>query len=260
MSGYAFFKKEIKTILKTYRVWLIPLIFVFLGIFSPVTAKFMPAIVKSALQSDATQKMVIQFKLPEPTQADAYMQWIKNLSQFGMLALILISMGLISEEKTRNTLPLIATKPVSRTAIVISKFVAQAGLLAVSGALGLATCYLYTYLLFDKASFTPLALSSIAFATYALLILSITVFFSSLMKNQMGAGGLGLLAYFTLSIVAALGHGLDKYSPGALSTLAYKLTSGGQTMSAGYTALAISVAASLLFIVAAAVALERQEL
>ncbi len=115
MSGYVFFKKEVKAIFKTYRIWLIPLIFIFFGILSPVSAKFLPAILKAAMQADTTQKVFLQIKIPEPTQTDAYLQWVKNLSQFGMLTLILISMGLVAEEKARGTLALVVTKPVSNS-------------------------------------------------------------------------------------------------------------------------------------------------
>ncbi len=260
MSGYVFFKKEVKAIFKTYRIWLIPLIFVFFGILSPVSAKFLPAILKAAMQADTTQKMFLQIKIPEPTQTDAYLQWLKNLSQFGMLTLILISMGLVAEEKARGTLALIVTKPVSRTSIVISKFLAQTGLFAMSVAIGVGTCYLYTFLLFDKASLRPLIFSSIAFVVYGLLILAVTLFFSTLMRNQLGAAGLGLLSYFAFSIIAGIGHGLDRYSPGALSGIASKIISGSQAFAKAYPAIGISVALSIVMVVVAALVLERQEI
>ncbi len=260
MSGYVFFKKEVKAIFKTYRIWLIPLIFIFFGILSPVSAKFLPAILKAAMQADTTQKVFLQIKIPEPTQTDAYLQWIKNLSQFGMLTLILISMGLVAEEKARGTLALVVTKPVSRTSVIVSKFLAQTGLFATSAAIGVGTCYLYTYLLFEKANFRPLAYSSIAFAAYGLLILAVTLFFSTLMKNQLGAAGLGLLSYFAFSIIAGIGHGMDKYSPGALSSVAAKIISGSQALSEAYPAIGISIVLSIVMVVVAAFVLEHQEI
>ncbi|MCL5290911.1 MAG: ABC transporter permease [Actinobacteria bacterium] len=260
-SGCVFFKKEIKAILRTYRIWVIPLIFIFFGVLSPVTAKFTPALVKAAIQADKTQQQIFgQIKIPEPTAVDAYGQWFKNLSQFGILALILTSMGLISEEKTRGTLALVVTKPIARTSIVVSKFLSQTGLLAASGAMGLGACYLYTILLFDKAPFRPIALSTLAFAAFALLVLSITIFFSALLKHQMGAGGLALLSVFALSILASLGRGLEKYSPGALPGMALKIATGSQAFSKTYPAIAISIAASVVMIAAAAYVLEHQEI
>ncbi|MCL6473191.1 MAG: ABC transporter permease [Firmicutes bacterium] len=261
MSGFIFFKKEVKAIFKTYRIWLIPLIFIFLGILSPVTAKFLPAILKAALQADSTSGISLQgIKIPEPTPVDAYLQWLKNLSQFGMLALILLAMGLVAEEKARGTLALVVTKPVSRTSIVFSKFLAQAGLFAIAAALGVGTTFLYTFLLFDKAPFLPLAQSSIAFGVYGLLILSATILFSVLMKNQLGAGGLGLLSYFTLSILANVGYGFDKYSPGALSAMATKVAAGTHAFSKAYPAIGVSIVLSILIVSTAAFVLERQEL
>lgn len=260
MNGFVLLKKEVKAILRTYQCWLVPLIFIFFGILSPVSAKFLPEILKAAMQSDAPQNMVIQIKIPEPTAADAYMQWLKNLSQFGMLTVILLSMGLISEEKLRGTLEMVATKPVSRTSIVLSKFASQTGLFALSIALGTAVCFLYTYLLFDNANLGPLIFSTLSFVIYAILILSITIFFSSLLKNPISAGGLGLISYFSLSITASLGHGFDKYTPGALATLANQIVAGVKQLPNGYPAITTSLLASLLIIAVASIILEKQEL
>lgn len=259
-SGWVFFKKEVLTIARTYRVWLVPVIFVFFGILSPVTAKFTPAIVKTALQSDPAQKQIFgQLKIPDPTVADAYAQWFKNLSQFGILALILLSMGLVADEKSSGTLALVTVKPVSRPAIVISKFVAHAGLIAVSMAIGAFVCYLYTVLLFDKANAYSLFASTLAFGIFALLLFSLTLFFSVLMKKQMGAGGLALIATLVLTIVPSLGHGLEKYTPGALTTAAAKVA-GGEGLHTWWPAIAITLGASIVVLIAACWTFERQEI
>ncbi|MHB0976811.1 MAG: ABC transporter permease [Candidatus Aquicultorales bacterium] len=260
MRGLAFFKKEVKSILKTYRIWLVPLIFVFFGILSPVTAKFAPALIKAAMQSGDMGKVSVEISFPDPTAVDAYAEWLKNLAQIGILAVILLSMGLVSEEKARGTLALVLTKPLSRSAVILSKFAAQAAFLLGAMGLGAATCAIYTLLLFGNAPAKPLLLSSAAFGVYALLILSATLFFSTVMKSQIGAGGLGLLAYFAFSLVAMFGYGLDKYSPGALGGLAAKMASGSEGISAGYGAMGVTAAVIILLLLGSIRILDEQEI
>lgn len=260
-GGLAFFKKELAGILKTYKIWLLPLIFVFLGISSPVAAKFTPALIKAAMQADEAQRQVFgQIKIPEPTAKDAYDQWFKNLSQVGILATILISMGLISGEKAQGTLAMVVTKPISRSSIVVSKFLAYALLLFVSALLGLLTCYLYTALLFGKAPLKPLVLSTAAFSAFILLVLSLTLLASSLTRRQIAAGGLALLATFIFSILASIGHGLDKYSPGAIPGLAARIASDSLAFSKAIPALGVTLAGAVALVAAAALALNRQEI
>ncbi len=260
-GGIAFLKKEMLGIIKTYRVWLVPLIFAFLGILSPVSAKFAPALVKAAMEADEAQRQMFgQIKIPEPTVLDAYGQWFKNLSQFGLLTAILISMGSIAGEKAQGTLAIVATKPISRTAVVISKFISNVALIFASVLIGLAACYLYADLLFGKAPLKPLLLSTTAFLTYAVFVLAITLLFSSIAKRQIGAGGLSLLAVFALSVIASLGHGLEKYSPGALLGASMKIASGSQAFSKAIPALVITLAATAAALVAASLVLNRQEI
>lgn len=108
----AYFKKELLSIVKTYRIWVIPSIFLFFALMSPPVAKFAPEIIKTALPKGLT------LKIPPPTILDAFAQYAKNLTQIGILAVILLSMGLVSEEKAKGTLQLVVTKPVSRANVV----------------------------------------------------------------------------------------------------------------------------------------------
>src|SRR5450759_639652 len=117
MSGTAVFaRKEVREILRTWRIWVLPGILLFFALTGPVLAKFTPEIV-GALAGD----QLSGFKIPTPTYLDAYTQWIKNLSQIALFALIIMYGSVISSETKSGTAVLVLTKPVSRTAFVIAK-------------------------------------------------------------------------------------------------------------------------------------------
>ncbi len=252
----AFLKKEFKAIFKTYRFWVIPLVFVFFALMSAPTAKFTPELLKSALPPG------MAFKMPAPTLIDAFTQWFKNLSQIGVLAIILLTMGIMAEEKASGTILLVVTKPVSRANVILSKFAAQISWLAASFIAAAAICYLYSAALFKFASGSAFAWGNLLFLGYLILIVAVTLFFSTVLKNQIAAGGLSLIVVMGLSLVAALWPAFDKYGPTGLTTVGMNIAfgkSGAVVSQAAWPALT-AVAAIVLLMGAAIAIFNRQEL
>ncbi|HEY5518777.1 MAG TPA: hypothetical protein VIK17_03930, partial [Cellulomonas sp.] len=117
MSGTVVFaRKEALEILRTWRIWVLPGILLFFALTGPVLARFTPEIV-GALAAD----QLGGFEIPTPTYLDAYAQWVKNLSQIALFALIIIYGGLVSGESRSGTAVLVITKPVSRSTFVVVK-------------------------------------------------------------------------------------------------------------------------------------------
>lgn len=254
MNSWVFLKKELREIMRTYKIWVAPAIFLFFGLMSPPAAKFLPDLVKSQLEA---QKILI--KIPKATATDSFIQFYKNLSQLGILAIILLSMGLVSEEKARGTFSILLTKPLSRFLIILTKFFAQFLLIGSSILLGAVACYYYTLLLFDKADLKPFIQSTTLFLIYTLLILAITLFFSILSRSQIVSGGLSLLAVFTLSLLPLIGKFFEKRSPAALLSIANSLASGkGQFADANWPILT-AVLAAIFFLGLGIFIFNRQE-
>lgn len=250
----AFLKKEFLGILKTYRIWVIPAIFLFFGLMSPPVAKLAPEIVKSTMPKGLT------LKIPTPTILDAFSQYLKNLAQLGILAVILLSMGLVSEEKSKGTLQLVITKPVSRTTVVISKFIAQNILILSSMIVAAGVCYLYSIAIFRDGKLIEFAQANLLFIVYFLLIITITIFFSTILNNQIAAGGLSIVSFAILSILPSLHRFFDKYSPAALTGMANKIMLGQTTIfQAGWPIIASLILVAILLFLGIAI-FNRQEL
>src|SRR3990172_3242664 len=97
---------------------------------SPVLAKYTPELLKMVPNLPAGLADLI----PAPTMADSVAQYLKNTEQFGILLVILLTMGVVAQEKERGTAAMLLTKPVSRSAVVLAQWltgmtVALAGLL-----------------------------------------------------------------------------------------------------------------------------------
>ncbi len=211
MTGFrAFLGKELREIVKTWRIWVLPGIVLFFAVTGPVIARFTPQLL-AAVAPDTG----LVFQIPNPTFLDAYLQWTKNLIQLVTFAIIIIFAGVVSAERRSGTAVLVLTKPLSRRAFIAAKAVAQGAFLMATVAVGAAVTWAFTYAVFGEAPLRPLVLATGAWLIWALLILSITLCLSSLVGSQAGAAGLGLGAFVLLSIAALWGPAV-RYSPAGL--------------------------------------------
>lgn len=254
MKGFsAFLRKELSETLRTWRIWVLPGILLFFGLMGPVAAKLTPLLLKSFVNSQPG----VVFKMPPPTWVDSYAQWVKNLSQLGMFAVLIIAAGVVSAERKSGTAILVLTKPLSRFAFVVAKFVSQSLLLAFSVAVGALATWALTFALFGEAPVDRLAALSGVWLASAVFIVAIMTLLSVLLSSQVGAAGVGL-AIFALSGIGALWKPLQRYTPLGLGSTLTPLLQGKHAELAwplATTALAIVVLVAL-----AALAFRRQEL
>jgi len=221
MSGLRLLlRKELLEQVRTMRLFVVMIVFALFGLISPLTAKYLPDIVK-ALAGNQLALPVI----PVPTVADAVDQFLKNLDQFGVLTAILLAMGAVATEKDRGTAAFVMTKPVSRAAFLVAKLVAIGANLLLAIAVAGALAYYYTLVLFR-----PLPIGGYA-AMCLLLWLSIFVYAaltflgSTLAGSAAGGAGLGIVFLVITLILSALPR-VGDYMPQALLGPARSLALG----------------------------------
>jgi len=193
-------QKEMSEQLRSGRFIILLVAFLFFGIASPLTAKFMPAILPSIIKG---QNITIQ--IPEGTWQDAIGQFVKNISQMCVFIIILLSMGTVAREKENGTASFLLVKPVSRNLFILSKFSSQLIVLVVSMVLGFLTAVLYTNIFFGSFPMIPFAQIALILLLYLIVIQCITIFFSVLIKTQIPAGILAFATTLLLSAVSILG-------------------------------------------------------
>lgn len=199
MSGFrAFLAKELHEIRRTWRIWVLPGLLLFFAATSPVIALLTPKMVASIAGSQPG--LVIH--LPPPTAADAYGQFLKNLTQIVLVALVIASAGTVSGERASGTAILALTKPLSPGAFVLAKVVSQSLLLITFTALGTAVCAGVTALLFPSGDVQALAAAVALWLTYALLLVTVMTLLSAGFASRGAAAGAGLAFYLVTFVVA----------------------------------------------------------
>lgn len=230
MSGLsAFLGKELREILRTWRIWVLPGIVLFFAITGPPLAKITPELLGS-LMTDQQPGVVI--RLPDPTYVDAYLQWTKNLSQMVLFAVIIMFGGIVSAEKKSGTAALVLTKPLSRSAFVLAKFVSQAALVTVPVAVGALATWGITYAVFGEAPLLPLAEATGAWLVFALMFVALMELLSAAVDSQAGAAGIGFGAYILLSVAGLWSWALDLTPAGLVGAPTSIIT--GDTVSLGW--------------------------
>jgi ABC-2 type transport system permease protein len=247
------FRKELIEQWRSYRLVVVGAVLLVFGFASPLLAKYGPEIIRLALpESDSILQLI-----PEPTTADAVSQYLKNISQFGILLAVLMTMGSVAQEKDKGTAALMLVKPLPRSVFLAAKMVALGLTFATGIVLAGVACYYYTMLLFEALSLSAwLALNGLLLL-FILVYVALTLLCSTLSRSQVVSGALAFGFLVVLSVLGAVPR-LGDYLPGALTTWAAGLFTGGG--GSAWPALAVSVGLIVAALLAAWLIFERQEL
>jgi ABC-2 type transport system permease protein len=252
MNFLAAIRKEWMEQLRTYRLLAVGVVLVVFGLLSPLLAKYTPEIIKLIPNGEAMALL-----LPVPTAMDAVTQYIKNIGQFGVVLALLLSMGVVTQEKDKGTAAMMLVKPLPRVTFLVAKFTALALMFAVAIAIAGAACYYYTGLLFGALDVPYwLALNGLMLV-YVLVYIALTLFCSVVAKSQAAAGGLALGLLFILGLAGSI-PGLGEYLPGQLLAWGGGLMAG--EAEAFWPALWVSVGIIVVALMGARLIFERQEL
>ena len=245
--------KELREQRRTHRMLIIVAVLLVSGLMSPLLAKYTPLILHSVPGIPPEMAALI----PEPTIQDAFTQYFKNVSQFGLLLAIVLTMGVVAQEKERGTAAMLLTKPVRRSAVVLSKWLS--GLLSLLAGLLLAAlgAAFYTLVLFQPFSLLDFLVANVLLALFLAFYMTLALMASTLARSQsmaaVGAFG-GLLLVLLLDALPVVG----KYLPAQLLEWAAGIMSGSSA--AAWGALAATCCLILLFLGVACVRFEREEI
>ena len=203
-------EKEARELLRSRKLLIGLVVFIFFSLMSPLSAKYMPEVLKSFVSQQG-----IVFELPTPTAADSLVQFLKNLSQIGLFVMIFLVMGIVSAEKDQGTAAFLMVKPVPRSSFILAKYLILWIFIALLMTASFLVCAAYTYLLFGEVPLGPLAVLSFMLFVYMGSILSITILMSTLCAGQAAAGIFSMVIWLLLSLLSRI-RGIGIYLNGAL--------------------------------------------
>ncbi|WDV47174.1 ABC transporter permease [Clostridiaceae bacterium M8S5] len=207
-----FIKKEFYEYVRTFKLLILLSLFTFVGIVSPIIAKIMPEIVNNFLPEN------INISINNPTVLDSWSQFFKNTSQIGIIAIIILFSGLISNELKNGTLINLLTKGLKRSTVILSKFTMAVLLWTFSYILSFTICYGYTLNFFGRCDITNLAFSTFCLWIFGVLLIATLILGGVIFGNNYGS--LFFTAGFVvLMMVTNIVPSVKLFNPAVLSSV-----------------------------------------
>ena len=120
------------------------------------------------------------------------------------------------------------SKPVSRSAFVISKLLAVSITFLISMTAASVVCLGYTVWLIQGTAVWPFVGMNLLLGLFLVFCVAVTLLFSSLYKSSLAAGGLAIGVIIVQGIISAIPV-IGKYMPGVLLSWGINLMSGHST-------------------------------
>ena len=252
MNFLAVLRKEMLEQWRTYRFLIVAAVFAAFGLASPLLAKFTPEMLK-AIPGVPPELLA---SIPAPTVTDAITQYVKNMSQFGILLALLMTMGVVVQEKERGTAAFFLTRPVSRETFVLAKFAAMTVSFIASLSIAAIGCWYYTYVLFEPLAWGPfLALNGLMLIIF-LVYMALSLLGSTLARSQGIAVGLAFVALIVIGLGGSL-PSIGDYFPGRLFSWGVTLMMGGSD--SAWPAFWVSLGIIAAALIIACIVFRRQE-
>ncbi len=219
MTGFGpFFAKELREILATWRLYVLPVMLLICAVASPILALATPYLIGTVAN--------LPLKLPDPTVVDAYAQWTKNLGQLALLVVIVSFSGAVNSERTSGTAAIALSKGLTPAAFVVAKVAAAYVLVVVPSVLATVVMAITTRVAFGEAPLGSLIRATAAWLVLALWCVTVVILLSTMLDSTSATAGLAIAVWLVLAGLSAWGPAA-RWSPaglvGAPSSLAMGL-------------------------------------
>lgn len=210
-------------IVRTWRIWVLPTVLIFLAASGPVIVRFTREILTATL--GAGQAEVIP--LPDPTAVEAYAQWTKNLTQIVVFVIVVMAAGAINAEVRSGVAALILVKPATRTAYVLTHAFVLIAFVALAAFLGACVSWPVTWAIFGSAPLGPVFGATAAWLVLAAVLVAASLLASAAIDAVAGAAGVGIGVFFVLALLGVVPQ-LAEYTPAGLMQVTNAVAAGTQ--------------------------------
>lgn len=212
MKAYvAFMKKEWLECGKTYKLLILGIVFLILGMENALIAKITPVL----LENYMPEGMSIQ--ITAPTAFDSWTQFYKNMP-LGVAVIVILFSGILASEFQKGTLIPMLTKGLSRKCVIASKFTMVFLCWTAFYWMAYGISYGYTAFYWSMKDLSHIAFGAMLFWIFGIMIISILFLFAVLTKSNYGCllwVGISVVVMMLLQIIPSI----REYNP-------YSLTSG----------------------------------
>ncbi len=194
-------KKEFLECWRSFKFLWIPLVFVFLGVSDPLMNYY----IEDILAAVGNMPDGFQMMLPELKPADLLLASTGQFQLIGLIVLISAFIGSISRERQNGTATLLYVRPVSGTAMFMSKWIMASVVGVVSATLGYAGSLYYTSILYGSIAVSDFLVMLCTYFIWIIFVMAITVAMSAAFHTGVAAAITIILLPIGLLIDSVIG-------------------------------------------------------
>ena len=228
---------------KTSKFIVFPVVIILFAIISPITARYMNQILDLALADSG-----IDIVLTDPVVLDSYLQYIGNLYETILFVVLFVGVGFFIKDKTKGLLPLVLSKPISKTKYLLSKYISLNILILVSLLLGYLVFSYYTYFIFNEIDMFGMFLTTMLFFVFTIYVLSISLFTATHFKSYLASVSVTFGIYILTSMLTIFEVSIFKYLPGFISSSSVDILIGEEVVGDVLMNVGVTVLISIIFI------------
>ena len=236
------YRKELLEMIRNYKVMWIPLVFMLLGVMQPISSYYMPEILDNF--GGLPEGAIIE--MPLPTGAEVLMGVLSNYGMLGVLILVLSAMGIVSAEKQSGVLGTVMSKPVPHSSYILSKWAGLVTITLLSLFIGYVASWYYTNLLIESVTAERVFQSFAIYSIWLIFVVTLTLFFSTVMKGNGSVAFMTILIVAVLSTVTSIMENKMKWSPATLTNHTGYLLQSGELQSSFLPAFLNTIALIIL--------------
>ncbi|MGO4888336.1 ABC transporter permease [Anaerobacillus sp. MEB173] len=250
------FNKELLEMWRNFKwIWL-PLVFIILGMTDPLSSYYLPVILE--IFGGLPEGAVLE--IPKPTSNQVLLMAMNQLNTLGMLIIVLAFMGIIASERKSGLAAIILVKPIPISKYITAKWVSLLLIGMISLFLGYFTGWYYTTVLFGPVAFGLFLKSFLIFALWYLFILTMTLFYSAIVKVSGLAAFLTLFTIIVLSVATNLLGDFMNWSPAQLTDSIGSLVMVGQVADSFWLPVMMTILLSAAMVISAVTIFKNKEL
>ncbi|MDM5154297.1 ABC transporter permease subunit [Bacillus sp. DX1.1] len=218
-------KKEFVQMIREFKVFWLPMVFIFLGITQPVVSYYLPTILKAL---GGGQGITIDPSMAAQKGGEILASTVgSQFDQLGIMIIAISMMGVIQGDKANGMLAFILTRPVTVVSYISGKIISNYIFIACSVTLGYFSSYLYINMLFTNVNFVDMIIALLFYLLWVLFMVSFTTMISTVFNT---AGVIALISIVFLlgcRIVVGLSPIIDFINPASMSKNAMEVLTIG---------------------------------
>jgi len=251
MQGFKIlFKKEVRESWSTNKIFIIVGIFLFFSILTPFMMQYMDEFLRLSGLDPSDFGW-------EPTAAYTIISFLDYIALAAIFAPSFLVMGVVAKELSDGITATTLVKPVGRSAYVLSKYLVYFLIFIVVATISAFICYFYTVAAIGDLSIGDFVVSLLPMLLLLAFCVALTLFFSTIFKSQMAAGGTSagvMLALYIVSFIPFVGE----ISPFRMSVWSHSIVESSAEVSV--LPLIMAVTGLLVFVAGSILLLKKKEI